>query len=45
MPPEFAGTVGKEDPKLYIRATISSFPFAQKYGVTSANRLGHLTLD
>ena len=33
MPPELAGTVGKEDPKQYIGATINSFPFAQKYGV------------
>ena len=33
MPPELARTVGKEDPKQYISATISSFPFAQKYGV------------
>jgi hypothetical protein len=33
MPAELAGTVGKEDPKTYIGATINSFPFAQKYGV------------
>src|SRR5579859_3937962 len=33
MPPELAATVGDEDPKQYIGATINSFPFAQKYGV------------
>jgi Glycosyl hydrolases family 16 len=33
MPPELASTVGNEDPKQYIGATINSFPFAQKYGV------------
>jgi len=33
MPSELAGTVGREDPKQYIGATINSFPFAQKYGV------------
>jgi hypothetical protein len=33
MPRDLAATVGKEDPKQYIGATINSFPFAQKYGV------------
>jgi hypothetical protein len=33
MPPELAATVGNDDPKQYIGATINSFPFAQKYGV------------
>jgi hypothetical protein len=33
MPSELASTVGKEDPKQYIGATINSFPYAQKYGV------------
>ena len=33
MPPELAATVGKQDPKQYIGATINSFPFAQQYGV------------
>jgi hypothetical protein len=33
MPPELAATVGDQDPKQYIGATINSFPFAQKYGV------------
>jgi hypothetical protein len=33
MPPELSATVGDEDPKQYIGATINSFPFAQKYGV------------
>ena len=33
MPAELARTVGKEDPKEYIGATINSYPFAQKYGI------------
>ncbi len=33
MPPELAETVGQEDPKHYIGATINSFPYVQKYGV------------
>ena len=33
MPPELAETVGAEDPKQYIGATINSFPYAQNYGV------------
>jgi hypothetical protein len=33
MPSKLAGTVGAEDPKKYIGATINSFPYAQKYGV------------
>lgn len=33
MPADLARTVGKDDPKEYIGATINSFPFAQKYGI------------
>jgi hypothetical protein len=33
MPSELADTVGSEDPKQYIGATINSYPYAQRYGV------------
>jgi len=33
MPADLANTVSTSDPKDYLGATISSFPYAQKYGV------------
>jgi hypothetical protein len=29
MPSELAGTIGSEDPKQYVSATINSFPYGQ----------------
>lgn len=35
MPPELAETIGPEDPAGYMGSSISSFPYAQQYGVFS----------
>ncbi len=33
MPPDLVGTIGEQEPKDYMGAAITSFPFAQQFGV------------